>query len=276
MVTDKQREIAKKFMNMHNNNAMFILANAWDAGSAYIFKKEGFSAIGTSSQGMALAQGYADGQNMLFDDLVYGVSCMTRRVDIPVSADIERGFADNIEKVKANARCLLEVGVVGFNIEDGRQDKTLDNLEEFLAKIRALAELKKEYCLDFVINARTCTYWHNIGDEEYKLKVAVERGNAFREAGADCIFYPGAVPIESIKILVKEVDAPINILLTPATSDIEALRSVGVRRLSIGSGPARSAYNHVIAMAEDLQRGETERILKHPFVYAEANAYFKK
>ena len=89
-------------------------------------------------------------------------------------------------------------------------------------------------------------------------------------------FYPGAVPLESIKILVKEVDAPINILLTPATSDIEALRSAGVRRLSIGSGPARSAYNHVITMAEELQRGETERILKHPFVYAQANAYFKK
>ncbi len=276
MITDKQRDLAKKFMNMHNNNSMFILANAWDAGSAYIFKKEGFQAIGTSSQGMALAQGYADGQNMLFEDLVYGVSCMTRRVDIPVSADIERGFADNIEKVKANARSLLDVGVVGFNIEDGRQDKTLDNLDDFLAKIRALVALKKELSLDFVINARTCTYWHNIGDEEYKLKVALERGKAFRDAGADCIFYPGAVPMESLKILIKEVDAPINILLTPATSDIEALRSVGVRRLSIGSGPARSAYNHVLAMAEELKRGETDRILKHSFVYAEANAYFKK
>lgn len=276
MITDKQRDLAKKFMNMHHANKMFILANAWDAGSAYIFKKEGFEALGTTSQGMALSYGYADGQNMLFDDVVYCVESMTRRVDIPVSVDIERGFADNVSKVKTNALRLLEVGAVGFNIEDGRQDKTLDELPFFLEKIRALAALKKECNLDFVINARTCTYWHNIGDEEYKLKVALERGKAFKEAGADCIFYPGAVPIESIKTLVKEVDAPINILLTPATSDLEALREAGVRRLSIGSGPARSAYNHVIAMAEEMKEGETERILKHSFVYAEANTYFKK
>lgn len=276
MITDKQRELAKKFMNMHYANKMFILANAWDAGSAYIFKKEGFQAIGTTSQGMALSYGYADGQNMLFEDVVYCVQSMTRRVDIPVTVDIERGFAENVDKVKANALRLLEVGAVGFNIEDGRQDKTLDELSLFLEKIKALAELKKEYDIDFVINARTCTYWHNIGDEEHKLQTALERGKAFREAGADCVFYPGAVPLESIKILVKEVDAPINILLTPATCDLEAMREAGVRRLSIGSGPARSTYNHVIAMAEELQKGETERILKHPFVYAEANAYFKK
>lgn len=276
MITDKQRELAKKFMNMHNTNKMFILANAWDAGSAYIFKKEGFQAVGTTSQGMALSYGYADGQNMLFDDVVYCVQSMTRRVDIPVTVDIERGFADNAEKVKANVLRLLEAGAVGINIEDGRQDKTLDELPFYLEKIKAVAELKKEYNIDFVINARTCTYWHNIGDEEYKLQVALERGKAFREAGADCVFYPGAVPLESIKTLVKEVDAPINILLTPATSDLQSMRNAGVRRLSIGSGPARSTYNHVIVMAEELQQGETERILKHPFVYAEANTYFKK
>lgn len=276
MITDKQRELAKKFMNMHNTNKMFILANAWDAGSAYIFKKEGFQAVGTTSQGMALSYGYADGQNMLFDDVVYCVQSMTRRVDIPVTVDIERGFVDNAEKVKANVLRLLEAGAVGINIEDGRQDKTLDELPFYLEKIKAVAELKKEYNIDFVINARTCTYWHNIGDEEYKLQVALERGKAFREAGADCVFYPGAVPLESIKTLVKEVDAPINILLTPATSDLQAMRDAGVRRLSIGSGPARSTYNHVIVMAEELQQGETERILKHPFVYAEANTYFKK
>ena len=121
-------------MNMHHANKMFILANAWDAGSAYIFKKEGFEALGTTSQGMALSYGYADGQNMLFDDVVYAVESMTRRVDIPVSVDIERGFADNTDKVKANALRLLEAGAVGFNIEDGKQDKTLDELPFFLKK----------------------------------------------------------------------------------------------------------------------------------------------
>lgn len=274
MITDTQRELAKKFMDMHHAQKMFILANAWDAGSAYIFQKEGFAALGTTSQGMALSYGYADGQNMPFADLVYCVESMTKRVAIPVSADIERGFSDDAEQVKENALRLLEVGAVGFNIEDGRQDKTLDELPFFLEKIKALASLKKESNLDFVINARTCTYWHNIGDEEYKLKVALERGKAFKEAGADCIFYPGAVPLESIKTLVREVGAPVNILLTPATCDLKALADTGIRRLSIGSGPARSTYNHVIAMAQELKKGETERILKHSFVYAEANTYF--
>lgn len=275
-MTEKQKLHCKKFKDLHHQGSMFILANAWDVGSAYIFEKEGFPALGTSSQGMALALGYPDGQKVNLDDMLFIVKRMVERVDIPVSVDIERGFSDTIPEMKAHCAKFLDIGVVGFNIEDGRADKSLDDLPDFLAKIKALKELKEEYQLDFVINARTCTYWLAIGEEKDRLNLALERAKAFVEAGADCVFFPGLVPMEDIEVLTKEIDAPVNILLTPATSDIEALRQKGVTRLSIGSGPARSTMNHIIEMAQGLQQEKSDKILKHPFVYAPANAYFTK
>ncbi len=274
MIFEEQKKLAYDFMKLHKDREFFILANAWNVGSAYVFEKENFKAIGTSSQGMALALGYPDGQHIDINDIILVVSLMTKRVKIPVSVDIERGFSDNLDLVKLNVAKLLDIGAVGFNIEDGKQDKSLDDLQFFLEKLRVVSELKKDYDLDFVLNARTCTYWHGVGDESTRLKIAIERANAFVEAGADCVFFPGAVPLQDIKILAKEVCAPINILLTPATKDIAEIQNAGVTRLSIGSGPARSTYNYIINMARDLQMYKSDLILNHDFTYAPANVYF--
>ncbi len=273
---EKQRKLAQDFMKLHKTKTFFVLANAWDVGSAYIFEKEGFLAIGTSSQGMALALGYPDGQYVEIAEMSSVVKQICARVDIPVSVDIERGFSDKIEIVKLNVSNLLDVGAVGFNIEDGKQDKSLDEPAFFQEKLRAIYELKQDYNLDFVINARTCTYWHAIGDEKSRLKTAIERGQAYVEAGADCVFFPGPVPFEHIEILAKEIPAPINILLTPATKDVDKLKQSGVTRLSIGSGPARSTYNHLIQLAKEVKNGKSDLMLNHDFIYAPANTYFNK
>ncbi|MCZ4064907.1 isocitrate lyase/phosphoenolpyruvate mutase family protein [Oxalobacter aliiformigenes] len=144
-----------------------------------------FRAVATSSAGFAYALGYPDGQAVPFGDLLHVVGQMTARVDIPVSVDVERGYSDDPEQVRENARRLCLKGAVGFNIEDGLPDGTLSSLELQIEKIRVLAGLKRELDLDFVINARTCVYWLNVGSEEGRLKTAILRGNAFREAGGD-------------------------------------------------------------------------------------------
>lgn len=274
MDIDRQRELAKKFKNMHTDSRMFVLPNAWDAGSAYVFEKQGFQAVGTSSAGVAYASGYPDGENIAIDDLILCIEQINRRIQIPLSVDIERGYGDTAAQVKDNVRKLLHAGAVGFNIEDGRPDGTLDELSYMLEKIKAISELKEELGLDFVINARTCTYWLNVADENTKMQIALERGNAFKNAGADCVFIPGMMDEVTVTNLVKGIDGPLNIILNQTFHDFTKLEEIGVRRLSVGSGPARSVYNHLISMANDLKDGKVELILNHPFTYGKANEYF--
>lgn len=275
MISDEQRVLAKQFKKMHMDDGILILPNAWDAGSAYIFEKQGFQAVATSSAGVAYALGYADGENIAFEDILFCVEQIIRRITIPLSVDFERGYATTIEKIKENARRFLQKGVVGFNIEDGKHDGTLDDMEFMAKKIAALAELKKELDIEFVINARTCTYLLNVADDGTKLKMAIERGNVFKEAGADCMFIPCVMNENVAAQLVKNINLPINLLINAEMNDIERLRKIGVSRLSLGCFPIRSALNHLISISDDLQNGKSTKLFNHNFSSGEANRYFK-
>ncbi len=274
MITNTQYEKAKRFVALHRQNKMFVLPNAWDAASAVIFEKQGFPAVATSSAGIAYALGQPDGQVISFKMLLQIVETIAKRISIPLSVDFERGYSEKPEEVKENARKLLEAGAVGFNIEDGLSDGTLSSLSLQLEKIQALVELKKELKMDFVINARTCTYWLGIGDDSTMLQTALERGNAFADAGANCVFVPGAMDRNTVQKLVNGIHCPVNIILNNKFHNFKELDSLGVRRLSVGSGPVRLIYNQTIKMAEDLANSNIDSILQNSFSYAKANEYF--
>lgn len=278
MISEKQKQQAKFFKSLHEKDNMFVIPNAWSVGSAYIFEKEGFQAVATSSAGIAYNLGYPDGEDISFDDLLYVVEKMTSRLNIPVSVDFERGYSEDPKQVKKNARELILKGVVGFNIEDGLPNNigggTLSPIEFQLEKIKALVELKTELDIDFVINARTCVYWLNV--EGDKLKIAIERGNAFKQAGADCIFVPGAINEETVKSLVNGINAPVNIILNGIFNDFNKLNSIGVKRLSVGSGPVRNVLDRAINLAKDLKNRDVSEILNCKFTYKQANEYFTK
>ena len=104
MITERQKEKARIFSTMHKEDKMFVLPNAWDAGSAYIFEKQGFQAVATSSAGMAYDLGYPDGENICFDDLLYAVRKIAKRIDIPLSVDFERGYGKTVCEVKEMPR----------------------------------------------------------------------------------------------------------------------------------------------------------------------------
>jgi 2-methylisocitrate lyase-like PEP mutase family enzyme len=274
-ISEQQKEKARKFSTMHRQPGMFILPNAWDVGSAYVFEKQGFAAVATSSAGIAYALGCPDSETVSFDDYLWIVERMSRRLNIPLSVDFERGYGETADEVKDNARKMLLAGVVGFNIEDGQPDGSLAPLEFQLAKIKALTELKAELDIDFVINARSCAYWLNIGNEETKLQTACERGNAFAEAGADCVFVPGAVDENTIRRLVVGIKAPLNIILNGKFNDFAQLRKLGVRRLSIGSSLVRYIFDRIIQQSNALSSGKIKELLNTDFSYTKANAYFK-
>ena len=274
MITSAQRERAERFMRMHYDG-MFVLPNAWDAGSALVFEKQGFQAVATSSAGIAYTYGYPDGEHISFDDVASCVEHITRRISIPLSVDIERGYGETPEEIRDNARRLLQLGAVGFNIEDGRPDGQLEDLGSALERIAALVLLKDELNLDFVVNARTCVFLLSKADAETKLGVAIERGNAFRQAGADCIFVPCVVDRGIAGQLVKNIDAPINLLINAVLYDFEEIAQIGVRRLSLGCYPVRSVLNHLISIARDAQDGTAARLLDHSFSSREANRFFE-
>ena len=120
IISQEQREKAQTFLCMHQTDGMFVIPNAWDAASAYIYEKAGFAAVATTSAGLAYALGYPDGEQVSMEDLLFVVKKITGRVQIPVSVDFERGYAEDPRQVKENARSLLAAGAVGFNLEDGQ------------------------------------------------------------------------------------------------------------------------------------------------------------
>lgn len=255
---------------------MFILPGAWSIGSAYIFEKQGFNAVGTSSAGIAYNLGYSDGEEISFDDYVWIVGKIANRLSIPLSVDFERGYSEDPTEVKENAKRLLYAGAVGFNIEDGCADGTLSPLDKQIAKINALVELKRELGIDFVINARTCTYWLNVADEKTKFQIAVERGNAFAKAGADCVFVPGTINEKTIEQLVEHIKSPLNIILNGIFNDFIKLEKIGVRRLSGGSSLARYIIDKTIQQAEYFYKGDVNNLLNTDFSYAKANEFFSR
>ena len=275
-ISEELRNRTEKFAALHKGLGMFILPNAWDIGSAVVYQNEGFKAAATSSAGVAYSLGQSDCQQIDFEDLLWVVRKMTSRVNIPVSVDFERGYADTAAEIKENARRLLLAGASGFNVEDGDPKGAMGPVERQLMVIDVLKELKKELSLNFVINARTDAYWYNVADEDRKLSLSLERGRKYAEAGADCVFVAGPVDLPAVKRFVEEIPAPINILLNGKYHDFKELEKAGVRRLSAGSGPSRCIYEELIHMADDLKEGKCDSILDCKFTYRQANEYFKK
>jgi len=274
MIKSKQKEQAKLFNKLHHSNEMLIIPNAWSAGSALVFEKQGFKAIATTSAGIAYSLGYPDGEDISLEDLCLVVKQITKRISIPLSVDFERGYGTSIEEIKENVKQVILAGAVGINIEDGLPNNTLEELDYQIRMIKAISELKQELDIPFVINARTCAYWLNVADEERKMAIAIERGNAFAKAGADCIFIPGPLNQETVHKLVKKIDAPLNIIANPIFNDFDAMNSIGVKRLSMGSGAVRSVFNHLINIGQDYKAGKLDLMIDQPFSYAEANKFF--
>lgn len=268
------KQKAEKFQQMHKNG-FFTLANVWNGGSAKIFEKEGFKALGTTSAGIAYSKGVADGERISFNTLLNVVSEITEVTHIPLSVDFERGYSDDIQEITKNMEQLLKAGAVGCNIEDGvPEENRLDDLAFQCEKIKALSYLKKELDIPFVINARTCGAWLNIYSKKEYHHI-VERCNAFVNAGADCVFIPGVLDYDSVAYFRKQINAPINIIANPKIS-ISELKSLKIERLSIGSGAVRTTLAKTIEVAKEISNNENlEPMFAHTFSYALANQYFE-
>jgi 2-methylisocitrate lyase-like PEP mutase family enzyme len=257
---------------------MLILPNAWDAVTARLFVKAGARAIATTSAGIAATLGYADGQNVPWELMVEAFARIARVVDVPVTADIESGYADSSKGVGESIRAVIKAGAVGVNLEDSTGDPSqpLFALEQQIERIQAAREAADNANVPVVINARTDVYLANVGDVASRFGETLRRLNAYREAGADCLFVPGVTDIPTLTQLVHSVPGPLNVLAGPGMPLVADLQRIGIARLSVGSGIMRATLAVARDAAEDLlQKGTYSTFLDRNIPYNEVNELMK-
>jgi 2-methylisocitrate lyase-like PEP mutase family enzyme len=260
-------EILRK---LHHGPRMLVLPNAWDVASARIFEAAGFPAIATSSAGVANALGYPDGEKIPRDEMIWIVKRVARAVSVPVTADMEAGYGDPV----GTARAVMDAGGVGMNLEDSSSDD-FTKLADLQAQVRIIEKIRA--ATDIVLNARTDVYLFGIGDEATRFDRTVERLNAYHNAGADSLFAPGIRDADTIGRLAKAVTGPLNILATDGAPPIAEMERLGVRRVSVGSGPMRASMGLTQRIAKELkEHGTFASMTDGAMPYKEANELFMK
>ncbi len=234
------------FRDLHLRG-VFVMPNAWDVGSARLLASMGFPAIATTSSGHAAALGRTD-QHVTRDELLVHVEALAAAVEIPVSVDAERCFADDPAGVAETVRLVAAAGAAGCSIEDyDPRSGSIDPIEVAVERVGAAAESAREHGM--VLTARAENHLYGLGD----LDDPITRLGAYRAAGADVLDAPGLVMADEIKRVVDEIGAPINVLAMRRTPPVQVLAGLGVRRLSTGGGLARAAYGALVAAARELQ-----------------------
>ncbi|HWF11082.1 MAG TPA: isocitrate lyase/phosphoenolpyruvate mutase family protein [Bryobacteraceae bacterium] len=267
-----QRAKGELFRKLHEGPEILILPNAWDAISARIVEAEGFPAGATGSAGVAAVLGYPDGQRIPRAEMLGMVARIASAVRVPITADVEAGYGDPA----GTALDVIRAGAVGMNLED-MVDHDLIPLPEQLAAIRAVQKTVEQAGVPFVLNARTDIFLAKNGDESTRIDRAIERLNAFREAGADCLFVPGVADSETIGCLAKGVKGPLNILATVGTPPVSELQRLGVRRVSLGSGLSRVALGALQRFTRQLRTdGMFTALATEAVPYAEVQDLLKR
>jgi 2-methylisocitrate lyase-like PEP mutase family enzyme len=261
-----QRQRAEAFRKMHDRSRILILPNAWDVASAKIFEAAGFRAVATTSSGIANSLGYPDGEAVPLDEMLPIIKRMANGLKIPLSADMESGYARDIEDLKTNIRAAIEAGAIGINFEDRSHNgpQPLHPIEMAVERVRAVRAAADSAGIPIVINARTDVYLAGIGEMSSRFEHTVRRANAYRAAGADCLFVPGVTDAETIGKLAAAIDGPMNVLAVSGTPSAPELEKLGVARVSIGGGPARAALTTVRRIARELLDSGTYSLFTSP------------
>jgi 2-methylisocitrate lyase-like PEP mutase family enzyme len=262
-----QAEKAALLRQLHRGPSILRICNVWDAASARIVEQAGFPAVATGSAGVAFSLGYPDGEAIPAEEMLAHVGRIARVVSVPVTADLEAGY-DDIERTAAG---LAQAGAVGLNLEDFQNGKLVDPAVQ-IDKIRAVRAVGQRLGVPIVINARTEIYLAQIGSAETRFARSVERLQAYRDAGADCLFVPGVRDPDTIAELVKALQFPLNILASAGSPTVDMLQELGVARVSLGSGPMRATMGLLRRIAEEFRdSGTYHRMLDGSVPYPEAN-----
>jgi len=267
MVSSIQKEKAEIFLKFHQDKEILVLLNSWDIGSSKLIEACGYKAIATTSMGIAASLGLPDSQVITLSEMIAAITGIVNGVQVPVTVDIEAGYGNNLHEIIDSVTKIIATGIVGINIEDSIDlSPVLIDEMEFCERISAIRALSDSLGFHLVINARTDSFYTSLGSQREKLVESIKRGNKYREAGADCIFIQPVWEKEMISTLVKEINAPINILSIPGIGEgipptVRELQDLGVARLSLGSTMMKATLALIKKVADELSEKGTYNVL---------------
>jgi 2-methylisocitrate lyase-like PEP mutase family enzyme len=251
-----QAEKGAAFAVLHQGPEAFIIPNPWDIGSARLLASLGFAALATTSAGFAFSIGHRDGE-VDRDEMFAHVAGIAAATALPVSADLENGFGDDPITVAETIALAAAAGAVGGSIEDvsRRPEKRFYELAHAVDRVRAAVAAARALPFPFTLTARAENFVAGRPD----LADTIARLQAYQEAGADVLYAPGLTTIDQISTVVRSVDRPVNVLMgMPGVGlDRAILTNAGVRRISTGSGLARSAYGELLRSARETREQGT-------------------
>lgn len=257
-----------RFDALHHQAQPLFLANAWDAASARLLEHLGAAAVATSSAGLAWSCGYADGSVLPRNKLLNSLRRIRRAIALPLSADIEDGYSDDPREVADLVLELVAAGVVGINLEDGEHSPDL-----LCEKIRVIRAALGE--THFFINARCDVYLHQLYPAGQCLSESLTRMRAYQDAGASGLFLPAVVTESDIQAAVAATTLPLNVLAIPGLPPAERLQSLGVKRVSAGSGSFLSAFTQARDYMGEFLTGQWPQRPPQMLNYSEVNALFE-
>jgi 2-methylisocitrate lyase-like PEP mutase family enzyme len=273
-MTTTQRDNALRFHALHSGPDVLVLANAWDVASALVIEAAGAAAIATTSAGVAWSLGAPDGDRLSRDRAVDLVARIAGAVRVPVTADIESGFASDAKGVAETIEGVIAAGAVGVNLEDGDSHgpQPLRPAAEHAERVAAARQVADASGVPLYVNARVDTYLRNVGDPAGRLAETLARAEAYVKAGADGIFVPGVTDLDTVAALAAAVGRPLNVLAGPGAPTIAELAGRGAARVSVGASIASVAYAVARRAAEELLATGSYGSLAGGLNYGELNA----
>jgi 2-methylisocitrate lyase-like PEP mutase family enzyme len=271
----QQSAKADAFRALHAEG-IFVLPNAWDAGSAVMIAAAGAPAIATTSAGVSWSRGRPDGEHLSRGEAIEVIARIAASVDLPVSGDVEGGYGSGPDAVAATVRDVIDAGAVGINLEDSRSsDGTLYDPDQQAERIRAARAAAAQAGLPgLVINTRTDVFLFGIGAPDGRLDDVLARAAAYAAAGADSLFVPGLLDLAVLSDLVSKVDLPVNVMAGPGAPGVSALRAAGVRRVTVGQAIAQAAYSLARRAAAELLTDGTYQALAGADDFGAVNGAF--
>jgi 2-methylisocitrate lyase-like PEP mutase family enzyme len=262
-----QREKAVRFRALHYRAGAFVIPNPWDVGSARVLAGLGFEALATSSAASACAVGRRDGQ-LTRDEALAHARLIARATDLPVSADLEKGFGDAPSVVAETIRLAAEAGLVGCTIEDSTGNKDGPLYEAALAvdRIAAAAQAARTLDFPFLVTARA----HNFLFAAPSLDDTIARLQAYEKAGADVLFAPGLPDREAVRAVCQAVSKPVNFMagIKGKSFSVADLAAAGVKRISLATSLYRAAMTGLLDAAREVkdagQFGFVDRCVSTP------------
>ncbi len=231
-----------EFKNLHNQEKPLLIGNVWDVPSTKTAEKLNFQAIGTSSSAIAQLLGYNDGEEMEFSEMEYFVKRIALNTNLPLSVDLESGYSRKPKEIADHIKRLVELGVVGINIEDSlvNEKRILLDSNSFAKTLAEIKEHLEKDNINIFLNVRTDTF---IILQENIIEETKKRIQLYQNAGADGIFIPCIEKENDIKTIVNSTNLPINVMCMPNLPDFKTLTKLGVKRISMGNFLFNKMYN---------------------------------